>query len=228
MKILLVEDDKDMANMIKVGLDSLTHMVDIASDGAEGAFLAKNYEYDAIVLDYSLPKKNGLTVCKEVRAAGKRTPIIFLSATEDVEMKIAALNEGADDYLTKPFSSEELYARLRALTRRPSNLKQPILRLDDLELDTDSHIVRRSGETIRLTRKEINLLEYFLNNQGIVLSRALLMEHVWTAESDPFSNTVEAHVRNLRKKINVSGRPDLISNIPGRGYVMQSKEKAQK
>lgn len=228
MKILLVEDDKVMAKLIRAGLDYNTHTVDIAADGAEGSFLARNYIYDAIVLDYSLPKKNGLVVCKEIRTAGKSTPILFLSATEDVATKVTALDNGADDYMTKPFSSEELYARLCAITRRPSDIKQSILKIDDLELNTVAHSVRRADINIHLTRKELNLLEYLMEHRGVVVSRTLLLEHVWTAENDPFSNTVETHMRNLIKKINIGGRPNLIANIHGRGYVINTPENLDK
>jgi len=218
MKILIVEDDKDIAEMVRSGLAAHNHAVEVAPDGADGSFMARSYDYDAIVLDYSLPKKNGLAVCKEVRVAGKKTPIIFLSGTEEVETKVAALEQGADDYMTKPFSLVELHARLRAVSRRPRDMTQSILCVGDLELNTETQTVKRDGITIGLTRKEFNLLEYFMQHPGVVLSRTMLMEHVWTAERDPFSNTVEAHIANLRRKINLKNKMNLIVNIAGRGY----------
>lgn len=223
MKILIVEDDKDTAELVRSGLTSEMHTADIAPDGAEGSFLARSYEYDAIVLDYSLPKKDGLMVCKEVRSAGKTTPILFLSINDDTELKVSALNLGADDYLAKPFAFTELSARLRAVTRRVPGAKRSLLKIGNIVLDPGKHQVKRAGKEIRLTRKEFNILEYLLRNQGSIISRALIMEHVWTADSDPFSNTVEAHIRNLRRKINTENMPNLITNIPGRGYMISQE-----
>jgi DNA-binding response OmpR family regulator len=228
MKILVVEDDRAVADMVRNGLMTDTHTIEIARDGAEGSFLARSYEYDAIVLDYSLPKKDGLVVCQEVRRAGRAAPILFLSATDDVSIKVAALESGADDYVTKPFSIEELRARIRALSRRPTQVKKPLLEVADLVLDSVRQTARRGRKQIHLTRKEFNLLEYMMQNAGIILSRAMLMEHVWTADSDPLSNTVEAHIRNLRKKVNSRGKPDLIANVPGRGYIIDEPENLRK
>ncbi|MFA6315034.1 MAG: response regulator transcription factor [Candidatus Paceibacterota bacterium] len=228
MKILIIEDDLRTANVVRDGLKADDHTVEIASDGAEGSFMARTFEYDAIVLDYSLPKKNGLEVCREVRLAGRTTPILFLSIVDDSDTKIAALNQGADDYMTKPFQLLELYARIRAVTRRPAIINKTCVSVDDLSIDTDRHIVLRGTTRIRMTRKEFNLLEYLMKNTGRVLSRALLMEHVWTADSNPFSNTVEAHIRNIRKKICINHRPDLIANIPGRGYVIDTLQNLRK
>lgn len=224
MRILIVEDDKDVAQLIEEGLASETHATDVCYDGAQGSFLARSHEYDAIVLDYSLPKKNGLEVCKEVRAIGKTTPIIFLSVNDDTELKVTALHEGADDYMAKPFSFSELSARLHALSRRHTQQKNrgKLLSVDDLTYDTTKHIARRAGVELRLTRKESSILEYLMLNSETVVSRAMIMERVWSADSDPFSNTVEAHIRNLRKKLNAGGKPDLIRNIPGRGYMICS------
>lgn len=225
MKILVVEDDIDTAEMVREGLAADSHTVEVATDGADGSFLGRGYDYDAIILDYSLPKKNGLTVCGEIRSVGRKTPIIFLSATDDTETKIIALDKGADDYVTKPFSFSELYARVRAIARRPVEISRPMYSVDDLTLDCKRQTVTRGKKDIHLTRKEFGLLEYFMRHSGIVLSRALLMEHVWTADSDPFSNTIEAHIRNLRKKINANGKANLIFNIPGRGYVIEKQNK---
>ncbi|MBU6232018.1 response regulator transcription factor [Patescibacteria group bacterium] len=222
MKILIVEDDRDTALLLQNSLNSGNNTVELASDGAEGSYLGRNYEYDAIVLDYSLPKKDGIVVCKEVRGSGRSTPIIFLSADSDQDTKLAAFSQGADDYITKPFSLRELDARLHALARRPALNERKLLRVDDLELDLERSLVSRGGAHIHLTKKEFGLLEFFMKNIGILLSRALIMEHVWTADSSLFSNTVEAHIRNLRRKINAGKKPDLIINIPGRGYIMDA------
>lgn len=229
MKILVVEDDNGVAEMVKSGLSSDGHVVETADDGAEGSFLAKSYEYDAIVLDYSLPKKDGLKVCEEVRAYGRLTPILFLSIVGDIPVKVSALNGGADDYMTKPFSMDELRARVRALARRPATTLIPSgLALLDLTLDPEKQQVHRAGRLIRLTKKEFCLLEYLMRHTGTIMSRAMIMEHVWTADGNLMSNTVEAHVRNLRRKINSKRKPDLITNIAGRGYVMDTPENLKK
>lgn len=228
MKILIIEDDNRLAQLIKTGLTGDSHTVEVTNDGADGSFLARSYDYDLIILDYSLPKKDGLQVCREIRTANKNTPIMFLSVTEDVSIKVSAFSNGADDYVTKPFSLEELRMRVKALGRRPNNIKKPILNIADLSLDTERLIVERAGNNIILTRKEFNLLEFLMNHRGTVVSRAMIMEHVWTAESDPLSNTVEAHIRNLRKKLNDNNRPDLIGNIQGRGYIFDTPENLKK
>jgi two-component system OmpR family response regulator len=224
MKILVVEDDADIAENLRNDLSSSGHTVELASDGADGSFLARSYDFDLIILDYSLPKKNGLQVCGEIRSAHRDTPILFLSINDDTDIKVAALEAGADDYITKPFSLKELNARIKAVKRRPRELKGSQLSVGDLALDPDRHQVTRAGKHVHLTRKEFNLLEYLMRNQGILLSRAMIMEHVWTADSDPFSNTVESHLRNVRMKINVGRSHDLIANIPGRGYVIDTAE----
>lgn len=222
MKILLVEDEADVAELVRVGLVANSHTVEISADGADGSFLARSFDYDAVILDYSLPRKDGLAICKDIRIAGKSTPIVFLSGTESSDVKVAALDSGADDFIVKPFSMAELNSRLKALARRPADIKRSILELHDVRLDLDNFTVFRAEKRVRLTRKEFNLLEYLMRAPGAVRSRALLLEHVWSAESDPFSNTVEAHIRNLRKKLNAGGLTDLIRNIPGRGYIMDT------
>jgi len=228
MKFLIVEDDKAVAETVRAWLAADMHTVDLAPDGAEGAFLGKNYDYDAIILDYSLPKKDGLAVCKEIRAAHKVSPILFLSSTGDTNVKVEALESGADDYLTKPFELSELKARMNAITRRPRELKDPTLTVGDLVLDTNKHELTRKGRSIHLTRKEFSLAEYLMRHPGTVMSRATLMEQVWTADSDPFSNTIEAHIRNLRKKLGSDGGEDMIINIPGRGYLLDTPENIKK
>jgi len=221
MKILVIEDDPAISDMLRMGLRSDTHAVDVADNGTEGSFLARSYEYDAIILDHALPGKSGLTITKDLRCSGKTTPIIFLSVTGDAGTKVEALDSGADDYMTKPFSMAELHSRIRAVTRRaPAAINVPLLRIHDLTLDPKTHTATRAGRLIHLTKKEFALLEYMMQNQGIILSRTMLMEHVWTADSDPFSNTVETHIRNIRKKISINGKCDLIVNVTGHGYIM--------
>lgn len=228
MKILVVDDDIGLAQMIKNALSSDGYVVETANDGAEGSFLARSYGYDVIILDYSLPKKDGIQVCLDIRKSGKSTPIIFLSVTMEVSLKVEALGSGADDYMTKPFSMEELRARVKAISRRPTKIQKPIISLFDLSLDTEKQTIHRGRKLIKLTRKEFNLLHYLMINIGVVMSRAMIMEHVWTADSDLLSNTVETHMGNLRRKINGKGRPDLIFNIPGRGYIMDTPENLKK
>ena len=220
MKVLIVEDDVNIATLVKNSLASCSHTVEIAADGAEGAFLGKSYEYDAIILDNSLPKKDGLTVCSEIRTAGRHTPILFLSVDGEEETKVEAFRRGADDYIVKPFFVDELTARIDAVTRRAGSVKRAILSAGDLTIDLNNHTVTRAGRLVRLTRKEFHLLEYLLRHIGMVMSRAQLMEHIWTADGNPFSNTIEAHVCNLRNKLNAGGLPNMLGNVPGRGYVI--------
>ncbi|MEN9524209.1 MAG: hypothetical protein RL536_278 [Candidatus Parcubacteria bacterium] len=226
MKILIVEDDKDLAAMLEANLKSKSYSVDLAPTGGDGSFMGKIYDYDAILLDYSLPKKDGLAVCKEIRAAGKTTPIIFMSVTDAIETKIAAFDHGADDYIVKPFAFEELQARLRAIHRRPNITRKPILTVGDIVLNQDTRLVTRAGRNIPLTRKEFGVLEFLMQNQGTLVSRVLIMEHVWTSDSDLLSNTVETHIRNLRRKLsNPAGgsrQPNYIQNVPCRGYIMSA------
>jgi DNA-binding response OmpR family regulator len=228
MKILIVEDDAGIAELLREGLAAESHTVEIAENGADGSFLARSFGFDIIVLDYSLPKKNGLQVCKEIRDAGVHTPILFLSTTEATDIKVQAFHAGADDYVTKPFSISEFSARIKAIMRRSKEQAGMILRVRDLIMDTDSCLVTRASKNIRLTRKEYSLLEFFMRHPEKVLSRAVIMEHVWTADQDPFSNTVEAHIRNVRKKINTGHRPSLIINVPGRGYVLDRPDPGKK
>lgn len=228
MKVLVIEDDHELAEMIRADLTAQHNIVEVVENGADGSFLGRTFEYDAIILDNSLPKKDGLTVCTEVRESGRSTPILFLTVDGGIETKIAAFERGADDYLAKPFSLQELSARLKAVGRRSAPLKKTTLRVHNLEIDTEKHLVTRGSRRIHPTRKEFCLLEYFMQNSGKIISRAQLMEHVWTADSNPFSNTVEAHIRNLRKKINAGKQPNLITNIPGRGYVIDSPENLRK
>jgi DNA-binding response OmpR family regulator len=177
-----------------------------------------------VLLDNMLPGKNGLEIVQELRAKGKQAPILILSALSDVETKVELLNAGADDYLAKPFSFEELTARMGCLLRRPQHVSKPILRVADLTLHEATHEVRRAGVEILLTRKEFALLRYLMRNVDIVLSRGLLLEHVWNMDMDPFSNTVEAHIASLRRKIDVPFSPKLIMTVLGRGYRMVDPE----
>lgn len=218
MKILLVEDEKEIRSFIKKSLESEYFTVDTAEDGEKGSFMARTNDYDLIVLDNIMPIKNGLQVCEEVRKDGKNMPILVLSVKSEVTTKVDLLNAGADDYLTKPFSLDELLARIKALLRRPPAIKDEIIKIDNLLIDTNRHAVKRGGKEIYLTRKEFSLLHYLIQNKGIPLSRSMIMEHVWDMSVDPFSNTIEAHITSLRRKVDAEGETKLIHTVPGRGY----------
>lgn len=220
MKLLVVEDDSDISDFMANGFKAEGYTVDMALQGAQGSYMARINPYDVIVLDYSLPLKNGLEVCDEIRKAGNSVPIIFLSATAETDIKINALRKGADDYLTKPFFFEELKERVKALLRRPRQITDPTLHIGDLSINMERKTVERAGKQIYLTRKEYSLLEYLMRNQNMAVSRSMILEHVWNADSDPMSNTVEAHIMRLRKKVNEGFDTELIKNVPGRGYVV--------
>jgi len=192
--------------------------VDTASDGTEGSYLARTNSYDIIILDNMLPEKSGTVVCQEIRRTGHTVPIIILSVLGDTWRKVELLNSGADDYMIKPFSIEELMARIRALLRRPAEMEGDVLAIDNLTIDTKQQSVKRDGKGIYLTRKEFMLMEYLVRNQGSVMSRGMIMEHVWDMMNDPFSNTIESHILSLRRKIDTPDQLKLIYTVPGRGY----------
>lgn len=222
MRILLVEDEPEIANFIINGLKAEHFVVDWSSTGAKGLLWAKVNPYDLAILDINLGNnESGLDICEEIRARGKGFPIIMLSVTNDAHTKIKALNIGADDYLTKPFFVAELLARVRALLRREKKLTGPKLHIDDLEMDTIAHVVRRDGKEIKLNRKEFTLLEYFMRNAGTTLTRGMILEHVWDINADPFTNTVDVHVRFLRSKVDEGHKKKLLKTVHGYGYKME-------
>ncbi len=218
--MLIVEDDPDILNALQNGFEQASFAVDGSEDGEEGSYLARTNSYDIILLDNVLPKKDGFQICQEIRASGKEIPIIMLSVKTGVALKTGILNMGADDYITKPFFFEEVLARVRAILRRPPTIKPTILKILDLTLDPSTQRVIRNKREIYLTRKEFSLLEYMMGNVGKVLSREMILEHVWNRESDPFSNTIEAHILNLRKKVD-TGKKKMIKTLPGRGYKLE-------
>lgn len=217
MKILIIEDDSSIRNILRLSLEARGFVIDEAEDGDIGSYLARTNSYDVILLDNVLPKKMGGHICKEVRELGITTPIIVLSGKQEVLSKIQFLNTGADDYITKPFSFDELLARINANLRRPDGLKQNILKIKDLEINFSSQTIKRNKQHIYLTRKEFSLLEFLSNHKDIVVSRGQIFEHVWDMSVDPFSNTIETHIMNLRRKLKDTKR-SLITSIPGRGY----------
>ncbi|HPT30028.1 MAG TPA: response regulator transcription factor [bacterium] len=218
MRLLIVEDEVDLAEFLKESFKSEFFSVDVAHDGERGSFLARTNDYDLVIMDYVLPGINGAQVIKEIKKENKDLPIIMLTVKSELDDKLDLFALGIDDYVSKPFIFEELLARVQAVLRRPKITKPKIFRIDDLIVNVDRHTVRRSGRNIRLTRKEMLLLEYLLQNRGRVLSRAMILEHVWDVNADPFSNTIESHMVNLRRKINLPGSHDLIQTIAGRGY----------
>ncbi|MEO5646135.1 MAG: response regulator transcription factor [Candidatus Paceibacterota bacterium] len=224
MRALIVEDERGVRDMLAENLRAHCFAVDTAEDGTEGSYLARTNEYDIIILDNMLPEKSGGSVCQEIRRTGRAVPILILSVLSDSWRKVELLNSGADDYMIKPFSVDELMARIRALMRRPAQLEGDILTIDDLELDTKKQTVRRDGISKNLTRKEFTLLEYLMRNKGSVLSRGMIMEHVWDMTSDPFSNTIESHILSLRRKIEPGKSKKLIYTVSGRGYKIDMGE----
>jgi len=223
MKILIVEDEKSIANFIKSSLESQLYVVDIACDGEQGSLLGRIGKYDLIILDYLLPYKNGLEVVREIRR-DKNTPIIMLTVYGDFDCKEKAYNLGIDDFLTKPFLLEELFLRIKALLRRPPEITSSILRVDTLVMDLNKQIVRHQGKVINLTRKEYTILEYLMRHRGEIKSREMIMEGVWDMNSDPFSNTLDTHILNLRQKLRNNGGKELIHTFTGRGYKLDSKK----
>lgn len=223
MKILIIEDDISIRNVLRLSLESKGFAVDEANDGHIGSYLARTNSYDVILLDNILPKKLGGYVCKEIREAGRMTPIIVLSSKQEVLTKVQLLTHGADDYVTKPFSFEELFARIQTVTRRPPVIEQKIIKIKDMEINITSQTITQKNKPIYLTRKEFALLEYFIKNKNVVVSRGQILEHVWDMSIDPFSNTIDTHIMNLRKKIKDVKRT-MIESIPGRGYKFNLKQ----
>lgn len=218
MRLLLIEDNLGIRESLAEDLRLKNFAVDTATNGQDGWFLASTNEYDCIISDDILPHKTGRELCRELRAAGNATPIIMLTVQSSTTHKVDALESGADDYLTKPFSLAELTARIRAILRRPPVLQTDILECGDLRLNTLNQKVVRAGKELYLTRKEFMLLEYLLRNCGTILSRQKILEHVWEDSADPFSNTIEMHVLMLRRKVDAPFRRKLIHTLPGRGY----------
>ena len=221
MRILIVEDEKKVAAFIKKGLEEETYAVDIASDGEEGFHLGEQNQYDLIILDLMLPKINGLDILSGLRAQKIDTPILLLTAKDSVEDKVEGLNQGADDYLTKPFAFSELLARIRVLLRRGKAESKTTLEISDLTLNLVSHKVSRRNEEIELTGKEYSLLEYFMRNQEKVLTRTMIAEHVWDYNFDTFTNVIDVYVNHLRKKIDKNFSNKLLHTLRGVGYVMK-------
>jgi two-component system OmpR family response regulator len=218
MRLLVVEDEVKMAGLLRRALEEEGYAVDVASNGADGVWLGTENDYDAVLLDVMLPDLDGFDVCRKLREAGRWSPVLMLTARDAVADRVAGLDAGADDYLTKPFSIAELLARLRALIRRGAVERPAILRVGDLTLDPTTRSVKRAGKEIELTAKEFALLEYLMRHRGEVLSRTRLIEHVWDFAYEGDSNVVDVYVRYLRNKIDRPFRRDSIETVRGAGY----------
>jgi two-component system OmpR family response regulator len=219
LQILLIEDDADTAAYIADGLRELGHVVDHAADGPTGRQLAADQRYDILVVDRMLPGLDGLSIVKAIRAAGVRTPVLFLSTLGDLDDRITGLDAGGDDYLVKPFALTELAARVNALGRRPANASaETVLRVGDLEMDLLKRTVTRQGRPVELQPREFSLLEYLMRNAGRVVTRTMLLENVWDFHFDPKTTVVETHMSRLRAKIDRDFAVELIHTVRGQGY----------
>jgi DNA-binding response OmpR family regulator len=224
MKLLVVEDERRLAGILKEGFGEAGYMVDVALDGERGQVLALTGEYDVILLDVMLPGRSGVDVCREIRRRRVDSAILMLTARDTLEDKVRGLDCGADDYLTKPFEFPELLARVRSLLRRTTRSRSQVLNVEDLEIDTSTHEVRRAGERIRLTAKEYALLEYLAYNAGRVLTRDQILAHVWPSDFEGFSNTVDVFIRYLRRKIDDGHEQKLIQTVIGSGYTLKEPD----
>lgn len=221
MNLLLIEDDKEIVSSLTPQLKKCGFVVDVAFDGEEGLGKAEKNNYDMVIMDKGLPKKDGMEVCSSIRTAGKHTPILILSVKSEIDTKADLLNAGADDYMTKPFAFKELMARVNALLRRPKKVEHTILRIGDLAVNIEGRTVARGDKKLHLTTKEFALLEYFLRNSGKALSRQEILEHVWDINADPFTNTIETHILMLRNKIESKKGERIIQTVPGVGYKIE-------
>jgi len=223
MRILLVEDEPHAARMLAKGLREQTYAVDVALDGRKVLELVSISDYDAVILDVMLPFVDGLEVCQRLRSMGAQVPVLMLTARDSIDARIAGLDSGADDYLTKPFDVGELYARLRALIRRGVRPPVPVrMTAGPLEIDTRSHSVTCRGQLVSLTKREYALLEYLVRRAGEVVGRAEISEHVWDGSYDPMSNVIDVFIQRLRRKIDRPGDDSIIQTRRGEGYLLTS------
>lgn len=219
MRILFIEDEKLTAETIAEKL-RFNHSVDIAMNGRKAVKLADENEYDLFIIDYNLPDRSGITICKRLREDDVETPILMLTGRTAIRDKVKAFEAGADDYMTKPFNFEELQARIRALLRRryPESDHHPVLKIADLEYDTRTQEIIRAGKSVVLRRKERQLFEYMLRNRGRIITRDMMMQHMWDGAADPIGNVIDVHIKHLRDKVDKGFSPQLIKTIYGLGY----------
>ena len=227
MKILVVEDDRKVAGFIEQGLKEEGYVVDVASDGEEAGTLAHVYEYDVILLDVVLPRKNGFQVAMELRREGRNTPIMMLTSRDATEDVVRGLDSGADDYLAKPFRFDELLARIRALARRGGAERMEVLRYGPLTLDRLRHVVLANDRPLDLTPREFQIVEFFLLHPEQVVRRTTLLEKVWDMHFDPESNVVDVHVGNVRRKLQKASGENLIQTVRGVGFILQRDPTAE-
>ncbi len=220
-RLLIVEDDADTRDFIAKGFSEEGYVVEVAADGREGLYHATDGGFDAIILDRMLPGLDGLSLIKSMRAAGLKTPVLMLTAMSAVDERVKGLRSGADDYLVKPFSFQELHARIEALLRRPQDAEEtPTLTCKDLEMDLLTRKVTRDGHEISLTPREFQILEFFLRRKNRVVSRTMLLEGVWDYHFDPNTNVVDVHISKLRRQLDEGGDLPLIETVRGAGYMM--------
>jgi len=223
MKILLIEDDAETAEYIRRGLSELGHVVDVAPDGKDGLLRAAGDGYDVMIVDRMLPNLDGLRIVRTIRASGVKTPVLFLSTLGGIDDRVTGLDAGGDDYLVKPFAFSELVARINALARRPPLAQaETVLRVADLELDLVKRTVTRQGQRLDLQPREFKLLEYLMRHAGRVVTRTMLLEHVWDFHFDPQTNVVESHISRLRGKVDKGFAAELIHTVRGAGYCLRA------
>lgn len=218
MKILIIDDEAAIVEFLKQGLEAELFNVESAQDGERGAFLARTGNYDLIILDHCLPKLSGPEVLQEIRREKKHVPVIMLTVKSELTDKREMFSLGVDDYLTKPFLFAELLLRVNAILKRPAKIENVLYKLDNLTFNLRTKVVRRGSQELYLTRREFCLLEYFLRNRNLIISRQQILENVWDYNADPFSNSIESHIASLRRKLNKNHNRNLIHTFNGRGY----------
>jgi DNA-binding response OmpR family regulator len=221
-KILLIEDDKDLSNMIAQWLRDDSHVVEVAADGLEGLDLLKFYSYDLAVVDWELPNLSGPEICKTFRARGGKTPILMLTGKSTIDDKAEGFQSGADDYLTKPFEPRELTMRLKAMLRRPEMVAEALLKAQDLELDTTSHVVRKADKPVHLMPKEFALLEFLMRHPNQPFSADAILNRLWPSSSEVSTELVKVYIARLRRKVDTEKQPTLITTVHGLGYKLNT------
>ncbi len=224
MKILVIEDEKDLAEIIKEGLENQSFTVDLCFDGEDGLFMAENYAYDALILDIMLPVMDGLTLLEKLRVKKVTVPVLMLTARGTMTDKVKGLDTGADDYLVKPFEFPELISRLKAIIRRNRGVSSSVLSIDNLIIDMNSRSVKRNNNELKLSSKEYNILLHLALNRGRVISRASLAEHIYDIDFDLDSNIIDVYINYLRKKIDKGFNRKLIHTVRGEGYIMKEDQ----